>query len=540
MMWLPTNCLQVNGYNCPPNTWLPNVGDAKLEPDLSTDYWYDLQKALPDTGQNLSSLSSFDIFLNAVGGEVLMSLSSTNKWPGIPGFVHIASVKNFRAKPNVKSNLILDIKSTPFQLYRLPDNDSSLSGKIPQWEMQYQVWESGNKIMQLPNCQITADGQSPDSLKPRYIRLVELSSGTWLIDSKFNEGRDPNIQVMNDLGIGEILTPDVTTEDLSAKSVHPLYYMSTFNGIQRDIREAWYMLNGNSAAPDEDSIALTSDVASLSSYLSADWNDKLRIKGFHTFGDETYYGNGTSFIVRQGGNGIAEPPTGNEFISYLNVNSFKTGILQKVADSFLSGHAGGILSALEFDEQSVSKGGDGWNETDLSGNPVPTIHMWHFHDGGADVNNPEMCDIVLRYNPERESSDKWLRYISYEDLKAKLSSDIGGGGSEGGEISADQLSAIPCWGMFAWTESTRTMGPGGCMVGRQWVNASGTGAGKADALYQVRCTINANGSYSCQVVNDASLGQAPTTTQCWIPIYEISGGKIAADYRGAFVVPAFD
>ena len=52
-------------------------------------------------------------------------------------------------------------------------------------------------------------------------------------------------------------------------------------------------------------------------------------------------------------------------------------------------------------------------------------------------------------------------------------------------------------GMFAWDESSATMGPGGCMVGRQWVNASGTGSGKGDALYQVKCTINANGSYSC-------------------------------------------
>lgn len=64
--------------------------------------------------------------------------------------------------------------------------------------------------------------------------------------------------------------------------------------------------------------------------------------------------------------------------------------------------------------------------------------MWHFHDSDADVENPEMCDIVLRYNPDRASSDKWLRYISYDDLKEKLETDIGGGGS-GGEITPDQL-----------------------------------------------------------------------------------------------------
>ena len=38
-------------------------------------------------------------------------------------------------------------------------------------------------------------------------------------------------------------------------------------------------------------------------------------------------------------------------------------------------------------------------------------------------------------------------------------------------------------GMFAWDSSTQTIGAGGCMVGRQWVTASGTGSGKADGLY---------------------------------------------------------
>lgn len=535
MIWLPDNCLQVNGYNCPPRTWLPSVGDAKLDNDLSTDYWYDLQKALPDTGQGLSSLSSFDIFLNAIGGQVLMSLSSTNKWPGIPGFVHIASVENYRAKPNVKSNLILDSKTSPFQLYKLPDNESSLGGQIPRWEMQYQVWESNNKIMQLPNCQISVDTLNPQALTPRYIRLAELSTGTWLIDSKPNNGHDPNIKLMNDLELGEILTPGVTTEILSAKSVHPLYYMNAFNGVEKDIREAWYSLN-RTLEPDEDSIAVSSDVGNLGSYLSADWNDKLRIKGFHTFGDSTTYDNTTSFIVRGGGGGIARPPTGNEYVDYLNVINFKNEILQDVADALSND-----TSSLAVDEQSVSKGGDGW-AISSEGGMKPSLHMWHFHDHGADVDNPEMCDFVLRYYPEPGGDQSWLRYISWDKVKELLSSEGGGGGGGGSgeEVTPDQLSAIPCWGMFAWTEKTRTMGPGGCMVGRQWVNASGTGSNKADALYQVKCTINANGSYSCQVVSGVSLGQAPTTTDCWIPIYQISGGKIAADYRGAFVVPAFD
>lgn len=75
-----------------------------------------------------------------------------------------------------------------------------------------------------------------------------------------------------------------------------------------------------------DDVSITKD-SNVDGDLSSGWKDKLRITGFHTYADETYYGNGTSFIVRQGGNGIAEPPTGNEYIDYLNVNSFKSDIL---------------------------------------------------------------------------------------------------------------------------------------------------------------------------------------------------------------------
>lgn len=79
------------------------------------------------------------------------------------------------------------------------------------------------------------------------------------------------------------------------------------------------------------------------------------------------------------------------------------------------------------------------------------------------------------------------------------------------------------------------------MVGRKWYSCNtGIGAGKPDALYQLRVTIYQNGSVSLAVVSDATLGQNPTTTQSWIPIYQIADGKISADYRGAFVVPAYE
>jgi hypothetical protein len=78
------------------------------------------------------------------------------------------------------------------------------------------------------------------------------------------------------------------------------------------------------------------------------------------------------------------------------------------------------------------------------------------------------------------------------------------------------------------------------MVGRQWYVASNVGSGKVDGLYQLAVEINAGGNVECTVVSDATLGQAPTDRKCWIPIYQISNRKIAIDYRGSFVVPAYD
>lgn len=90
--------------------------------------------------------------------------------------------------------------------------------------------------------------------------------------------------------------------------------------------------------------------------------------------------------------------------------------------------------------------------------------------------------------------------------------------------------------MFAWTESTHTMGPGGVMVGRSWVNATGTGS-KSDGTYYVKVTFLANGNATAEVVNS---GGTTTDSICYIPIYTISSGRIATDLRGAFVVPAWE
>lgn len=109
----------------------------------------------------------------------------------------------------------------------------------------------------------------------------------------------------------------------------------------------------------------------------------------------------------------------------------------------------------------------------------------------------------------------------------------GGGGDGGG-------------GMFAWTPpaegaTTGTMGVGGVMVGRKWITATGTGSGKAVGVtYSVKITLSAS-SASAEVVSGVSVGTSPSGNISYIPIYTIgSDGKISADYRGAFVVPAYE
>ena len=105
--------------------------------------------------------------------------------------------------------------------------------------------------------------------------------------------------------------------------------------------------------------------------------------------------------------------------------------------------------------------------------------------------------------------------------------------AEPAETSGGEFDAHA--GMFEWNSKDGIMGPGGCMVGRTWINAGGTGS-KGDGTYSLMVTLTNNGA-SANVV----LGSGTTSdTVCYIPIYTISGGKITQDLRGAFVVPCWE
>ena len=123
----------------------------------------------------------------------------------------------------------------------------------------------------------------------------------------------------------------------------------------------------------------------------------------------------------------------------------------------------------------------------------------------------------------------------------KITTGGGGASGEGGDIPIPEGGGgSGGGGMFAWDEDTKTIGPGGCMVGRKWYTCTtGTGSNKSDGLYQLKVVIGVN-SATLEVVSGKALGESPNANICYIPIYQITNGKIAADYRGAFVVPCWE
>ena len=109
------------------------------------------------------------------------------------------------------------------------------------------------------------------------------------------------------------------------------------------------------------------------------------------------------------------------------------------------------------------------------------------------------------------------------------------GGSGGGVVGG------AAGGMFAWTppaagETLGTMGPGGCMVGRNWVWATGTGRKAIGESYYLKVTLGQ--APSAEVVTNSEPADG---TVSYIPIYTIDlDGRVKTDLRGAFVVPAWE
>lgn len=165
-----------------------------------------------------------------------------------------------------------------------------------------------------------------------------------------------------------------------------------------------------------------------------------------------------------------------------------------------------------------------------------SLHLKQFYGTGRNLSSaPSDFDVLIRHTPQGADFAS-LFYLS----KAALAAAIGGGGGGGHAGDNDDVAVGGSGGIFAWTAESRTIGPGGCMVGRKWLTCTtGTGSGKADGLYQLKVVITTNGA-TLEVVSEVSLGTAPNGNVSYIPIYQISNAKISADYRGAFVVPCYE
>ena len=469
-IWLPPECFYMDNMFVEPKDWLPYAEDSgKLNPNDNNDWWYRLSDKifnLSGEAVDVDTLSSFNLYMVGSAGTAYMSLSgqdSDTVWAE-KNVVLVTQVENYRSKPNVKSNLMLnDTSYKPFDIAK----DNEYKGVGNSLYMLNCIFEYCGKTEKVN------DGKVIGPIHPKLdnevvlyaLRLVRFSKNaqtesedTWGIDRIRIDSLDMNeiIAALNKMEIEELVSSNEVLPT-KAKAVYPLYIQNSLGSIVSDLRHAWYNIGVDSA--DEKSVALTGDALSSSiEQLSSEYH----LNHFHD-----------------------------------RENDLSVGQI-------------------------------------LSGENPP---IWMVND----------YDLLVRHrgqtSPTNNGYANELHYLCLQDLVDNLSSGTSHDGSQD-EIEPDQLSSIPVAGMFAWTESTKTIGPGGCMVGRQWYTCTnGIGSGKLDGLYQLKVTMHP-GNATLMVVSNAPLGQAPTSNQnyaeTWIPIYQIVDGKIAADYRGAFVVPAYE
>ena len=569
-IWLPPGCLNIDGTTIEPNQWLPYTGKdgGKLHKDISSDWWYRLSDKVAVRSEDVDKLSSFNLYIQALDDNAIMTLSGQEAFNLHSGFVHITQVDNYRSKPNVKSALMLDnTRKRPFDLVSFKDEAHD---KGWSWNMTNCYFEVGGKAVQINNGVVGPIFPLENTSNDSCLRLVKFStSGSsdneyqWGIDRIEIERNQQLVDAISKLEIGELISNGSIT-GVEVKAVYPLYVQAIDGGIIYDLRDAWYNINVDSA--DEKSVALTGDALSSSiEQLSTEYH----LNHFHDRDNDLSAGqilsgsnppvwmvNDYDLLVRHRGQTNPNGKYANE-LHYLCLQD----LVDNLSGSNISSDIPDKLSSMipKADEKSVSLTGDILSNS--VGKLSSEFHLKHFHDRENDLSVGQIVsgdkppvwmvkdyDLLVRHrgqtSPTNTGYVNELFYICLQDLVDSLSGN--NTSSDGGqdEIEPDQLSSIPVAGMFAWTESTKTIGPGGCMVGRQWYTCTnGIGSGKLDGLYQLKVTMHPDNA-TLMVVSDAPLGKAPTANQnsaeTWIPIYQIVNGKIAADYRGAFVVPAYE
>lgn len=76
-------------------------------------------------------------------------------------------------------------------------------------------------------------------------------------------------------------------------------------------------------------------------------------------------------------------------------------------------------------------------------------------------------------------------------------------------------------GMFAWNPTTKTMGVGGVMVGRSWIEAD-VSAGNGDGTYMLEVN-HGDANVTAKVIKGMGI---KTDDKCYIPIYTVANGVV--------------
>lgn len=444
LIWLPPECLIVNGE--------VRAAGTNLEPvDTDSGYpegWYDLAKMLESEESPYDEWpedGTFDVYMNLAGEAPTFHFDdgASEESERSKHRVLIANLISNNPKPNVKSAILIYTgNNKPFDLIQYFSESEQAINYIVRNKFQID-----GIFVELEDKMIPSN---EDGAPPRTVRLC------------YTRPETPETLSEDPESCFDIDAVDTSHwEELSSYTrVWPLYDLSEKDEVIIDYRDAYYMLRDNISC-DNKSVTLDGD-----EWYDKDDNDKdvalYHLWHFHDSENDYILSNITDggtppswnwdairnldFAIRERGTGLSAK---NE-LHYLDAESVLKNIL-KGGDG-----SGGwapkkdeTMSALMCDEKSVSKGGDGWS---LSGEEY--VHMWHFHDNGANTPTAANSDFVLR-TPGGGSDDSHLEYISWNDLTTVLSTAIGGGGGGGsdwgGPISADQLSAIPAPGMFSWT-----------------------------------------------------------------------------------------
>lgn len=505
IIWLPNGFLKVNNIFKEKVKCKPAENYSTEDSDFG---WFDLASMFEEVASPYTEWpEEFSIWLDYSGETV--SFHFTDSYASeLSRRILIARIINYNVIQIVNSSIVISDANMPFDIIKWnfeSELDKPVLRLVRNW-----FYDANHVFTQLPDVDLT--------LLSGSIMNVYLVNRLAINDKEAKISSEYHIEFTKDLSSVPELSAPVNKDTRNFLYWKKIYSYSGEDGtILYDYRNAvvemnWTGIDNNTISYGED--GQYSNFLHLANFYNRNADiGELRLDD--------------DILVRRG----------NSISSYLGYVPF-SNIMNELSNE---------LSDLSIyvDNASISKGADG----QLSG----VIHMNDFHNKDSNTTTMAYSDIVLRTpHTDNSLSDvvNKLEYMPFDDFSEMIDtwidSAIEDSLNEGGAIknALDDLSVVVggggSSGMFAWDETTRTIGAGGCMVGRQWYSAQNTGSNKSDGLYSVVVTLNSSGSVFVGVVSNATLGQAPTATQCWIPIYQITDGKIAIDYRGAFVVPVYE